>query len=107
MKKAEKSSKSKTKSEKAKANGSEDEEMEEDNDEENILQGPHVRLLFSVHNPRETHMIGCLQEVGNLLLLIGCSICFLTSTRFSRGRKILGTPYLYCLYIDTSKPALF
>ena len=50
----------------AKKGKSEDGDMEEDideEDEEDAMQGPHIRLLFSVHNPREAHMIGGLQEV--------------------------------------------
>ena len=59
--------KEKTK-EKKKIKGSknEDEDMDGEDiekEEEDSLQGPHMRLLFSVHNPREAHMIGGLQEV--------------------------------------------
>ncbi|XP_065057201.1 ribosomal oxygenase 2-like [Rhopilema esculentum] len=72
-----KEKKSKGKS-KGKKSDTEDDEMEEngvdedddDDKEEDILQGPHIRLLFSVHNPRETHMISGLSEPNTVKLAL-------------------------------------
>ena len=41
-----------------------DDTEDDDDEEEDFLEGTHVRLLFSVHNARERHMIGTLQEVN-------------------------------------------
>ena len=49
---------------------------DDDDKEEDIMQGPHIRLLFSVHNPRETHMISGLSEVSDSITRFSLSLWF-------------------------------